>query len=150
MPVPKGYTIPAVTPVGHRAEKRSFIDKAFRTGAQSQTRKSLDEIIFGYQGDKFILDITARYMYSLTLVRKAPSASNKQPWRVYVDGDIIHFYLDFGDRYPAKLKYVDIGIALSHFEIGLQADKIAFKRFIEPSPLLKEQQEYIISYHLSK
>ena len=150
LPIPKGHIIPAVTPIGHRAEKRTLIDRAFRSGAQSQTRKSLDEILFGYQDTTFELDITARYIYAVTLVRKAPSASNKQPWRIYVDNEVLHFYLYYGDRYASKNQYLDMGIALSHFEIGLQADKIPFKRFVETSPLVKPQQEYIMSYHLSK
>jgi len=67
-------------------------------------------------------------------VRLAPSASNRQPWRVVQDGSAYHFYLQrtpgYGRGFPftllglADLQRVDIGIAMCHFaltasELGL-------------------------------
>ena len=58
----------------------------------------------------------------------APSASNKQPWRVVRRGADWHFYLQrtkgYGKGSPlfavlrlADLQRVDLGIALCHFEL---------------------------------
>ena len=59
----------------------------------------------------------------------APSASNKQPWRVVRRGDDWHFYLQRTKGYGkgsalfavlrlADLQRVDLGIALCHFELA--------------------------------
>ncbi len=62
-------------------------------------------------------------------VRMAPSASNKQPWRVVRRGADWHFYLQrtkgYGKGSPVfrllrltDLQRVDLGIALCHFELA--------------------------------
>ena len=58
----------------------------------------------------------------------APSATNKQPWRIVRDGHAWHFYLRRTRGYGknsalftvlriADLQRVDMGIALCHFEM---------------------------------
>jgi nitroreductase len=65
---------------------------------------------------------------ALEAVRMAPSASNKQPWRVVRSGADWHFYLQRTKGYGkgsalfavlrlADLQRVDLGIALCHFEL---------------------------------
>ena len=53
------------------------------------------------------------------MVRRAPSAVNKQPWRVVVDGKQAHFYekksKGYVDASGWDLQKVDLGIALYHF-----------------------------------
>ena len=62
-------------------------------------------------------------------VRMAPSASNKQPWRIVRRGGDWHFYLQRTKGYGkgsalfavlrlADLQRVDLGIALCHFELA--------------------------------
>lgn len=58
----------------------------------------------------------------------APSASNKQPWRVIREGStpIFHFYLAENKLYNSlmkgiKIQNVDMGIALCHFAEVVQA-----------------------------
>ena len=64
----------------------------------------------------------------LEAVRWAPSASNRQPWRVVRDGDAWHFYLQRSKGYGkgsllfsalrlADLQRVDMGIAMCHFDL---------------------------------
>jgi Putative TM nitroreductase len=64
----------------------------------------------------------------LEAVRWAPSASNRQPWRIVRDGDSWHFYLQRRKGYGkgsllftvlrlADLPRVDLGIAMCHFEL---------------------------------
>jgi len=68
------------------------------------------------------------YDEALEAVRMAPSATNKQPWRVVRRGDDWHFYLlrtrGYGKGSPffkvlriADLQRVDLGIAMCHFEL---------------------------------
>jgi hypothetical protein len=57
----------------------------------------------------------------LEMVRIAPSASNKQPWRIVRKGDAFHFCLSrtagYGGVFKGiDLQRIDIGIAMAHFE----------------------------------
>ena len=60
---------------------------------------------------------------ALEMVRWAPSAVNKQPWRVVMDGKHAHFYekksKGYVDATGWDLQKVDIGITLCHFAYGL-------------------------------
>lgn len=67
------------------------------------------------------------YALPLEMARLAPSASNKQPWRVLRDGPNWRFYLQRTPGYRADplkillglcdLQRLDMGIALCHFEL---------------------------------
>ncbi len=67
------------------------------------------------------------YATPLEMARLAPSASNKQPWRVLRGGKNWHFYLQRTPGYRADplkillglcdLQRLDMGIALCHFEL---------------------------------
>ena len=56
---------------------------------------------------------------ALEMVRWAPSAVNKQPWRAVIDGRQAHFYekksKGYVDATGWDLQKVDIGIVLYHF-----------------------------------
>lgn len=73
------------------------------------------------------------YASPLEMVRLAPSASNKQPWRLIRDGNSWHFFLQRTKGYGkgsllfsvlllADLQRVDMGIAMCHF--GLAANSL--------------------------
>jgi nitroreductase len=56
----------------------------------------------------------------------APSASNKQPWRIIVNDKSFSFYLKrtigYGKFTPGNdLQLVDMGIALAHFTLAIEA-----------------------------
>lgn len=68
------------------------------------------------------------YAEPLEAVRMAPSATNRQPWRIVRDGAAWHFYLRRTKGYGkgsalftvlriADLQRVDLGIAMCHFEL---------------------------------
>ena len=70
-------------------------------------------------------EAAGRYREALECVRLAPSASNGQPWRVVADAAKASFH--FGlvrkkliDRSisTVSLQEVDLGIALSHFDLA--------------------------------
>ena len=89
--------------------------------------------------------------YAQTLIL-APSAVNKQPWRVVVADDTIHFYLvrskGVGHGEKLDMQMIDMGIALCHFaltaeELGLQMT------LVEEDPnIANAEGEYIASYKL--
>jgi len=80
-------------------------------------------------GEPLALDAGDPFAAVLEGVRMAPSASNKQPWRVVRRGGDWHFYLQRTKGYGkgsalfavlrlADLQRVDLGIALCHFELA--------------------------------
>ena len=62
--------------------------------------------------------------YIMECVRFAPSAVNKQPWRIIVADQGFHFYEKRDRGYIGEktgdLQKIDVGIALCHFAMGLE------------------------------
>ena len=60
----------------------------------------------------------------LEMVRWAPSAVNKQPWRAAVCDGAVHFYLKrskgFGHSATLDMQRIDVGIALCHFDLAAE------------------------------
>jgi hypothetical protein len=118
--------MPAISPVGYPADKRSLTDRAFRFMAKSDRRKPWQEIFFDEQpGNPLVKENAGACSQALESVRIGPSASNRQPWRVIRDGGgyAFHFYLQRTAGYDKmtgeiRLQEVDMGIALCHFELA--------------------------------
>jgi nitroreductase len=133
--------IPAVVPAGYFGTKKRTIDKMFRYFAGSDNRKPFDELFFSKTFTEQLSDKEKEtYGFFLEMVRLAHSASNKQPWRVVVDNKVLHFFLKRTPNYAknmlhADLQRVDMGIAISHFELALNEKNIAH-RWIVNKPVL--------------
>ncbi len=133
--------VPAVSPVGHATDRRSAVDRAFRWAAGSRRRKPWSELFFDGTLDRPLAPRTAGpWAAVLELVRLAPSASNKQPWRIVRDGERWHVLIarspGYRNRFVADLQRVDIGIALCHFDLGAREVNLA-GRFEVRDPGLK-------------
>lgn len=146
--------IPAITPVGFAAEKKSFTESMVRVLAGSDARKPWTKLFFN--GD-FIHPLEREncgmYQVPLEMVRIAPSASNRQPWRILREKDkgVFHFYLrkskgydPFGQAIP--FQYVDIGIAMCHFELAAVEIGLGGKWRKRKDMKDTEDLEYIISW----
>ncbi len=151
--VMENEVIPAITPVGHFTVKRSIRDRIIRWGAKSHSRKTWKSLFF--ESDFKIQmnrDRLGEYAVVLDMVRLAPSASNKQPWRVIRQGDCFHFFLERTPNYSghiksADLQRVDMGIAMCHFE--LTARDLGLNGIWEdnrPDLELHENMEYCITW----
>jgi nitroreductase len=148
----EGEYIPAVTPVGYFGTKKRTIDKMFRRFAGSDNRKPFDELFFSHA---FSLPLSEKdksaYGFFLEMIRLAPSASNKQPWRIVLIDNVFHFYLKRTPNYNSKLlqsdlQRVDMGIAMSHFELALSEKKVEHSWSVQnPGLETKELTEYIAS-----
>ena len=116
--------VPAVVSVGVSAEKRNFVDRGIRSIAGSRKRKPWPELFFESNHQTPLTQGAAGgYAEVLDLVRLAPSASNKQPWRVVQDPQGFHFFLQRTSGYHkprlfSDLQRVDMGIASCHFELA--------------------------------
>jgi len=144
--------IPAITPVGYFGDKRTTIDKMFRHFAGSNNRKPFEELFFSESFSKQLSDKDKQsYGFLLEMVRLAPSASNKQPWRIVVDNNMLHFFLKRTPNYNKNLLHsdlqrVDMGIAISHLELALK-EKNMLHRWIVSNPdiIVDEITGYIAS-----
>ena len=121
--------VPAVVSIGYIAA-RTGRGEVIRQIADSAHRFPWERIFFeGEFGAPISREAAGGYAVPLDMVRLAPSASNKQPWRMIKERglDIFHFYLQRTRGYNiglltrllklADLQRIDMGIAMSHFEL---------------------------------
>ena len=125
-----GEIIPAVASIGYIAERKtmtdSVLDGVLSNSARSRKRKGADELFFSSSIKKLNINFNEGYGSALEMVRLAPSAMNRQPWRVVKeDGkNIFHFFLERSSTYTKVIKLlryedlqrIDMGIAMCHFE----------------------------------
>lgn len=107
---------------GYKKNKQSMIESTMRILAKSNQRKASSELFFDGD-DKTALDLNSigEYKHVMEMVRIAPSASNKQPWRIIKDKGHYHFYLARTPGYGVMnydLQLNDIGIAKCHFDLA--------------------------------
>lgn len=145
--------LPAVSPVGYPDGRRTMIDAAFRAVAKSATRKPWHELFFlGTLAQPLSPEKVGPYATPLEMVRLAPSASNRQPWRVVWDGEqsAFHFFLQRsrGYRVPGAvdLQRVDMGIAICHFTLAAQEMGLHGRWQRLPAAPLQETLHYIASW----
>jgi nitroreductase len=124
--------LPAVVAVGLVPDRGRARAGLIRRAIGAARRLPWERLFFDRKFDT-PLDPAApgHYRGALEMVRLAPSASNKQPWRIVREDDNWHFYLSRTQGYaggPAKrvlgvedIQRVDIGIAMCHFELTARA-----------------------------
>ncbi len=119
--------MPAVVAIGYPRENSR--EHWIRRSAGSDRRLPADQLFFdGSPAVPLTPEAAGAYSGVLDAVRWAPSASNKQPWRLLRDGVGWHFYLCRTPGYNkglikslirlADLQRVDVGIAMCHFELA--------------------------------
>lgn len=142
--------LPIVSPVGYAASRRSLVDTAFRLMAGSKNRMQWQELFFNENLNTPLEEKDAQqYFLALDMVRLAPSASNKQPWRIVKEGNRCHFYLKRTKGYEkalgSDLQRIDMGIAMCHFEMTLKEMGITGRWRYIPGAELKNV-EYTITW----
>jgi len=147
--------IPAVTPVGFPAVKAPIHENIIRWGAKADSRKKWEEIFFTDSFDNPLTKEDAGiYAVPLEMLRLAPSASNKQPWRIIKTADAFHFYLERTAGYNRigkgiDLQNIDMGIAMSHFELACrELDIKGSWANIKPEIAIPETAEYCIGWKI--
>lgn len=133
-----------VTPVGYPSDTQSKVDANLRHAVQGDERLPESELFF--DGD-FNTPLDCE-MDALDAVRWAPSAANRQPWRIVKSGDDYHFYVEHTIGYSSgvdwQVQKIDLGIAICHFMC------IAGGRFRIDNPNIesKDNVEYIATVRL--
>lgn len=120
--VETGFEIPALIIAGYSEEKQPYLDKFVRFAINATKRTGWDKLFFDYNMKTPLNpEKVIKYSDSLEMVRLAPSSGNTQPWRVFFDEteNEFHFFKKpISKRYESRgLHDVDMGIALSHFEL---------------------------------
>jgi hypothetical protein len=119
--------LPTISPVGLPARHKSLTERVMRSFAGSDSRLDWAELFFDQDPAKPLTpEMAGLYREALENVRLAPSASNKQPWRVVRnEGQNAYlFYLSraFGYKHlrDVSLQEIDMGIAFCHFELTVR------------------------------
>jgi hypothetical protein len=125
----EGELIPAVAAVGYAVEE-GFSRDRIRRMAGANFRLPPEKLFFDAAfGVPLSRADAGAYAGALEMVRWAPSASNRQPWRIVRTAAGWHFYLARTKGYGkgtfiftvlkiADLQRVDMGIAMCHFELA--------------------------------
>lgn len=147
-------SLPVVAAIGYPA--RSIFS---RRQPITTRRKPAEDLFFAEQfGQALPARHLQSYQYPLEMVRLAPSAANKQPWRIVRTAGAWHFYLHRTPGYKngllarlmefEDLQRIDMGIAMSHF--AMAAGELAWRgewRRSEPDiGRLDQGCEYIVSW----
>jgi nitroreductase len=157
--VTDGEIVPAVTATGYAVE-RSLYSRLVRNQVGADRRLPRDCLFFlGRFGVPLPAGASGPYVWPLEMLRLAPSASNKQPWRIIKEGNTWHFYLQRTPKYGrgsltfallrlADLQRVDMGIAMCHFELtarelGLDGQWAGMNPGLE---IPDERTEYVVSW----
>lgn len=150
----KGEFLPILTPLGYPAREKRLVERAMKAAAGSQKRKPWHKLFFDGSlnfplGEKE----AASYKTPLEMVRLAPSASNRQPWRLVKEGSCWHFFIDYAKIVNQAVGYpiqrVDMGIAMCHFELTAREGGLSGAWLVqEEKPSLEgtEKLHYIASW----
>jgi hypothetical protein len=128
-----------------------------RVAVGGSRRKPWEELFFdGGFSTPLARESAGAYGAPLEMLRLAPSASNKQPWRIMRQGKDWHFFLQRTPGYPGRvpmgllriedIQRVDIGIAMCHFELTAREQGLAGAWVARASGLTAKNMEYVVSW----
>lgn len=116
--------LPVIIPVGYPAEKKRLSEAILPSGSTGR-RKPWHTLFFnGDVKTPLTEEEAGPYRNALEAVRLAPSALNGQPWRIIKGREgCFRLYLKENRIYNRtlgrlRLQHVDMGIAMSHFELA--------------------------------
>ena len=141
--------MPCVSPLGYPAKKRSIREAVMRKGVSADSRMPAEQLFFDGEWNAGLPSSKQAAIADLIeMVRWAPSAVNKQPWRIIVSGRDFHFYEKRDKGYISEktgdLQKIDVGIALCHFMAGLEEQGEKPETVIDdPGFAVPENAEYI-------
>ena len=145
----EGEMMPCISPLGYPAAKKSVKEVMMRKGVGADNRISAEKFLFDGAWEKpYASGADAKLDELAEMVRWAPSAVNKQPWRIIAKDGCFHFYLKHDKGYIGEktgdLQKVDMGIALCHFTSGLEEQGKTAEVFVsDPAVSVPDNVEYI-------
>ncbi len=145
-------TLAVLIAFGYKKDKQSLIESTMRLVAKSNQRKPWQELFFNQNTDTELLsEETGSYATVLEMVRIAPSASNKQPWRIIKKNHSYDFYLCRTPAYGIAtydLQLNDLGIAKCHFELAAYELNLNGQWSTKMNPNIITEWEYICTWEI--
>ena len=149
-----GERMPCISPLGYPAAKRSLRENIMRRGCGADGRLPGEKLFFDGGFDTPLVGKALEPVGDLLeLVRWAPSAVNKQPWRIVLRDGVFHFYLRHDKGYIGEavgdMQKIDLGIALCHFVLGARLrGQTAAVTVADPGIPVPAGTEYIVTAEL--
>lgn len=144
--------MPCMAPFGYPAKKMSVKESLMRKAVKADARNPFEALFFDGEFENPLTKEKAGTLAApLEAVRLAPSAVNKQPWRVVVNENKVHFYLKrtkgFISEAVGDMQKIDMGIALCHFALAAKEDGLNIRFDVtDPGIAYGDDIEYIASY----
>ncbi len=154
----RAESLPAVAAIGRIADEAMARQTAMRQRIGADSRLAWETLFLdGKFGAPLAREKAGDYAMPLEMVRLAPSASNKQPWRVIWTEGGYHFYMQRtkGYRSPlvklagvADMQRVDMGIAMCHFELAVKEAGLGGQWVVKEPEIQKQDEltEYSVSW----
>ena len=132
-----------ISPLGYPAAKMSLRETLMRKGVKADARFDRDKLFFEGSFGAALKTEDSVISAALEAVRLAPSAVNKQPWRIVKTDSRYHFFLKHDKGYVSNevgdMQKIDMGIALCHF-MSIAGGGLVIQ---DPGIELPENTEYI-------
>lgn len=155
MKIGENEIFPILSPLGYPAQKKSITEQIMRKSIKADKRFEWKELFFKDNFKKTLsLEEAGDYAFPLEMVRLAPSAANKQPWRVVISDNAVHFFEKHSMKMETgsiDMQRIDVGIAICHFHLAVleQKKEGGFERMI-PDFEIPTDMTYIASFKIQK
>ena len=149
-----GEVMPCVSPIGYPSLKMSLRESIMRKGIKADSRLERSELFFTDNfGNSLGSEDSERFGDVFELVRLAPSAVNRQPWRLVVRNNTVHFYEKSARGYRNDsgwdIQKIDMGIAMCHFVLGIEEKGMTALISVEdPGIIVPDDTFYIASFNI--
>ena len=143
--------MPCASALGDPSCKMSLKENMMRKAIKANERMPFEELFFDRDfNTPLTKEKAGNLTHPLDMVRLAPSAVNRQPWRVVVVDNAVHFYLKRSKGFTASaldMQKIDMGIALCHFDLAAKEDGLNITFAVnDPQIAAETDTEYIASY----
>ncbi len=156
MALSEGEVMPCVSPLGYPSKRMSLRESMMRRGVKADSRLDFGELFFDGSFDRpLAAEKAGNLAEAFEAVRLAPSAVNKQPWRLVLQGGAVHFYEKRSKGYVSEdgwdIQKIDMGIALSHFELAAGESGLSvFLKAEDPGLSVPGDTQYVASWILGQ
>ena len=144
---------PAISPIGYSLGKKRLLESFSRSIAKADQRKSWSELFFKNDFSQPLSQADAgEFTFPLEMLRLAPSAVNKQPWRIIQAENNYHFYKTkastSSSRASLDIQRVDLGIAACHFHLAASEKDLPgrFEKLPTPDIYTPAHEQYVFSW----
>ena len=152
MDVKDNELFPAISPIGYPFGKKRLVESLSRRIVKADLRKDWGTLFFKNDFSQPLTQAEAgEFAFPLEMLRLAPSAVNKQPWRIIQTENAYHFYktkVPENSRASFDIQEVDIGIAACHFHLAALERNLPgkFEKLSTPDIRTPEHEQYIFSW----